>query len=250
MRNKPTALNVAPRLGWLGSGLLHAGIIAATLVTWSHTLELPAESTPVVPVDLVTLSDKTDIAPMSVAAPKPPEDLPPPQQQQQTQPTEVAPAADQTPTPKPAPPKPKEKFDVNNILALLDKKKSAAPVQKNARVGAQNIKGFGAMDAMTADLRALLQSEVYKCWSPPVGAPHPEKLIVSYELFLRRDGSIGQAPQLLGTGVPSNDPYMRAAMEAARRAIYTCAPYKLPADRYNQWRDINFIFDPREMMGQ
>ena len=36
---------------------------------------------------------------------------------------------------------------------------------------------------MTADLRSMLQSEIYRCWSPPVGAPHPEKLIVSYELY-------------------------------------------------------------------
>jgi hypothetical protein len=262
MKNRPTALNVAPRLGWLGSLLLHAGIIAATLFTWSHTLELPDESTPVVPVDLVTLADKTNIAPMITEAPKPPEEQPQPQEQPQPipqpqpqpkaapQPVEAAPTLDRVPSPKPAPPKPKDKFDINNIMALLDKKKSAAPTQKNARLGTQNIKGVGAMDAMTADLRSLLQSEVYKCWSPPVGSPHPEKLIVSYELFLRRDGTIAQAPQLLGTGGSANDPYMRAAVEAARRAIYTCAPYKLPADRYNQWRDVNFVFDPREMIGQ
>jgi len=40
---------------------------------------------------------------------------------------------------------------------------------------------------------------------------------------------------------------MRAAVDAARRAIYTCAPYKLPADKYNVWRDITVDFDPRKM---
>jgi hypothetical protein len=45
--------------------------------------------------------------------------------------------------------------------------------------------------------------------------------------------------------------YTRAASEAARRAIYQCQPYRLPADRYNQWREINPLrFDPRQMMGQ
>ena len=43
----------------------------------------------------------------------------------------------------------------------------------------------------------------------------------------------------------------RAAAEAAMRAIYQCQPYRLPASRYGQWRDIDPLrFDPRDMMGQ
>ena len=31
----------------------------------------------------------------------------------------------------------------------------------------------------------------------------------------------------------------------------TCQPYKLPADRYNQWREIDPLhFDPRQMLGR
>ena len=42
-----------------------------------------------------------------------------------------------------------------------------------------------------------------------------------------------------------------ALNEAANRAIYQCAPYKLPATRYNDWKEINPLrFDPREMMGK
>ena len=47
------------------------------------------------------------------------------------------------------------------------------------------------------------------------------------------------------------NPYTRAAAEAASRAIYQCAPYKLPAERYSEWQEINPLrFDPRQMMGQ
>jgi hypothetical protein len=161
---------------------------------------------------------------------------------------EVAPEAKPVPAPKP-PPK-QEAFDINDIKAMLDRRQAAAP--KNAKAGSQNVKGFGDQSAMTADLRAMLQSEIYKCWSPPVGVPHPENLIVSYELFLNRDGSVAQPPQLTAdsAAAAASDPYMRASAEAARRAIYTCAPYKLPADRYNQWHDVTFVFDPRDMMGQ
>jgi hypothetical protein len=86
-----------------------------------------------------------------------------------------------------------------------------------------------------------------------VGAPNAEDLIVDFDLLLNPDGSVARPPQLTGdsASAAASNPYTRAAAEAARRAIFECAPYKLPADRYSQWREINpFHFDPRQMMGQ
>jgi outer membrane biosynthesis protein TonB len=238
-------------LGLVGSLVLHAGIIAVTFFTWSHRLDIVDQASPVVPVDLVTLADKTNVAPMVKEEPQPIVEqptLPPLPVSLQPPKFEVAPEAKPVPVTKPAP-KP-ETFDINNIQAVLDKRQAVA--SKNAKVGPRNVKGIGDQSAMTADLRTMLQSEIYRCWSPPVGAPRPEKLIVSYELFLNRDGSVAQPPQLTAdsAAAAASDPYMRAAAEAARRAIYTCAPYTLPADRYNQWHDVTFVFDPRDMMGQ
>ena len=39
----------------------------------------------------------------------------------------------------------------------------------------------------------------------------------------------------------------RAAAEAARRAVSRCAPYNLPADKYEAWADVIVNFDPSEM---
>lgn len=266
MKSRSTSQRAAPRLGLPVSLALHICVVAAMLISWPHKLDIDDQSLPVVPVELVTLGDKTDIAPMTTAEPKKPEETPPeptpptPAPQPKSEPApepkaepapEVAPSARPKPAPdKPAPEKKKESFDINNIMALLDKSKAKSARHDKGKLGPQDIKGFGAQDAMTADLRTMLQSEIYKCWNPPVGSPQPDKLIVQYRLFLNRDGSIGQAPKLVGTGLPQNNPYMRAAIEAARRAIYVCAPYKLPANRYNQWQDVLFNFDPREMLGQ
>jgi hypothetical protein len=72
---------------------------------------------------------------------------------------------------------------------------------------------------------------------------------VDFDVSLNPDGSVAHSTQLTAQS-SGGDPYFRAAAEAARRAIYTCAPYKLPADRYSQWREIgDFRFDPRQMMG-
>jgi len=251
--------------------LLHVGIIGATFFSWSHTLDI-TDQTPVVPVDLVTLGEKTNVAPMIKQQPKAPpkkEAQPPAPEQTQQAPSatpkeEAAPPPEETssepvpqkpqppivPKTKPLPDQKKENFDINSIVALLDKRAPASASAPNAKVGNRTIKGIGDQNAMTTDLKAMLQSMIYKCWSPPVGAPHPEQLVVSYELFLNPDGTVAQAPQLVANSGSPGDPYARAAIEAARRAIYTCAPYQLPADRYAQWRDVIFRFDPRDMVGQ
>ena len=249
---------------------LHVGIIAATFFTWSHSLEIADQSPPVVPVDLVTIGAKTNIAPMVKAQPKePPKDeVQPPAPQPTPQPATAAPQEESAPPPpdvastepllkKPPPPAPKtkpdqdqkkEKFDINNIMALLDKRAPAAGSAPNAKVGARTVKGFGAQNAMTADLNAMLSSLIYKCWSPPVGAPNASQLAVLFRVFLNPDGTIAQPPQLVQS--PGSDSYSRAAVEAARRAIYTCAPYSLPHDRYALWSDANVNFDPRAVVGQ
>ena len=270
------------RVGIFGSAMLHAAVIAATLFTWAHKLEITDETPPVIPVDLVTVGEKTNIAAMVRQAPKiepkveiqtpppvvpptpkvemPPEPkaeaAPPPPDQVSSEPLvkkQPPPALPKERPREPAPEKKKKKaFDVNSVLALLDKQSPPPADSARGKVGPRTIKGIGAQNAMTMDLIDALRNQIAQCWSPPVGAPHPEDLIVSFELFLNPDGSVAQPPQLAAQSSVAaiGNPFLRAAAEAGRRAIYTCAPYKLPADRYGQWRDITLVFDPRQMVGQ
>lgn len=258
--------------------LLHVGIIAATLFSFTHKLDIADESPPVVPVDLITIGKKTSLMAMVKVQPKappkeeaqqaPPTPTPSPIVTPQTKPedapdeapsspqiakAEPAPVPKMKPVPvKPAPPQ-KQKFDINNIAALLNKQTPAASSVRNAKTGAHDVKAFGAQDAMTADLQDALRSQIAQCWSPPVGAPHAEDLVVDFDLFLNQDGSVAGMPQLTGDSAQTaaSNPYTRAAADAARRAIYQCQPYKLPADQFSKWHEINpFHFDPRQMMSQ
>jgi outer membrane biosynthesis protein TonB len=266
--------NTNSPVGWIVAIALHVAIGAAALLSFSHQIDTAAvDETPVVPVDLVTLGAKTNVMAMTKEPKAPPKDVPVPVTPQaipkptpaptQPQVAEVAPpkpaeAAPAENIPKPqAKPKPvqpdKQKTQDQQLAALLDKYSAPAASPKNARVGPQTTRGVGAMNAMTADLQTSLANQIYKCWSPPVGAPKAEDLVVDFDLFLNRDGSVAQPPQLAAEfqAAAAANPYTRAAAEAARRAIYTCAPYKLPPDRYDQWREISpFHFDPRLMMGQ
>ena len=91
-----------------------------------------------------------------------------------------------------------------------------------------------------------MRSEINRCWRRPDFGPNPERLVVQYRLFLNRDGTVAQPPQLTSA---SGDNYMRAAAESASRAIYACQPYKLPPDKYNLWRDSVVTFTPQDSYG-
>ena len=267
------------RKGIVVSGALHLGVIGATLVAWPHALNLPDEETPVVPVELVTIADTSNIAP-TVTQPEPEpvaEPTPPPEpvvKEEPPPPEEVAPSEKPPPEekvaeeaepeakpprnpiiPRPRPPAEKpQKFDLDNVLALLDKRApKAPPAPPNARVAEQAIRGIGAQNAMTLDIRDALLAQMRECWNVPAGAPEPEKLIVQVRVFLARDGDLAQPPQLMpdSRAAAASNAYIRTAAEAALRAVNVCAPYHdLPTDRYDVWREIVMTFDPSKMVGR
>ena len=243
--------------------LLHAALIGATYFTWSRMLDVTPESH-AVPVDLITVTDQTNVAAMAPPPPPTPpkEEIPqppvepPPSQLMDVEPAPEPPMPDikikpepkeVEETPKPPEEKPK-KQPSQDFAALLNKLTATPKTPPNAKVGPRVVQGIGAANAMTADLADALKSQIYQCWSPPVGAPNASDLVVDFDLSLNPDGTPASATS---SALSSGNPYTRAAAEAARRAIFQCQPYRLPQDRYSQWRQISPLrFDPRQMMNQ
>ena len=249
-----------PRYGVALSALFHGLIFATAFLTFQRNFTAP-EDTHVVPVDLVTIADKTDIAAQAPPVPEKVIDRPPPVLEPppvpQMQEVEPAPEpempkfdiAKEKPADKPQPTKKEMQQDFN---ALLNKLTTPEKTVKTAKAGPRVIPGIGTGNLMTADLADALRSQMYRCWSPPTGAPDARDLIVDYDLSLNPDGTVGRLQMTPGTAATAaGNGYTRAAAEAASRAIYQCQPYRLPPDRYVQWREINPLrFDPRQMMGQ
>ncbi len=264
--------------GFLASALLHVCIFLGALITLQHAkLDISDVSPPMVPVDLVTTADKTNIAPTVTEEPKLTQDQIEPQKQDlippnlpaiqepaEPAPSEQAPSEPTLAKPKTMPvpkAKPKEiaqkkskKSVDEDVNALLNNilSKSAAP--KNARVASRTQRGFGDQNAMTMDLSDSLKNQIEQCmnWGTVAGAPNAQSIFVVVDVSLNPDGSVAQRPQLESESVAeaARDPYVRAAADAALRAIHVCAPYKLPADRYADWRNDRITFSPRDIIGQ
>jgi hypothetical protein len=258
-RARPTTAG-GPRFGVVGSLAFHALIAAAAIVTFNRNLATP-QDTHVVPVDLVTIADQTNIqaqAPQPQAQPEKmdmpvPERVAPPEPDMaEPMPTPDAPLPDykvaKEKPPEPPKDQPKTKKEQSqDFAALLNKLTTPDKPVKNARQGPRVIQQQGLGNAMTADLVSALQSQIYKCWNVQslLGSPNPADLVVDFDVRFNPDGTVGSA-QLLTLG---GNGYTRAAAESASRAIYTCQPYHLPPSRYQEWKEVNPLhFDPRQMM--
>ncbi|HJT42206.1 MAG TPA: cell envelope integrity protein TolA [Rhizomicrobium sp.] len=245
-RLRPTTAR-GPRYGVVGSVLFHGLIFAAALFTFHRNLETPQDSH-IVPVELVTIADQTNVAtqapePEKMERPEPVIEPPPEPQLQEVEPAPIPPVPKfdiAKEKPKPVEP-PKPNFD-----DLLNKLTAPEKPVKNAKAAPRAIPGVGNSNLMTADLADSLRSQIYRCWSPPVGAPNANDLVVNFDLTLSPDGRPLTATS---DDLTSGNGFTKAAAEAARRAIYQCAPYRLPPERYGQWREISPLrFDPRQMM--
>ena len=68
---RPTTAKRPVLEGMVGAGLLHAAFVAGALVTFQHSFDL-TDQTHAVPVDLITIADKTNVQAMVPPQPEPP----------------------------------------------------------------------------------------------------------------------------------------------------------------------------------
>lgn len=102
------------------------------------------------------------------------------------------------------------------------------------------------LSARDADiLKGQLNAQLKQCWRLPGGGGGPDTPIVRLAWRMRPDGSLDGEPRVLQ---PQNSPAFQVAAEAALRAVRTCAPFRLPPDKYAAWGNItDWEFDPRQM---
>lgn len=190
--------------------------------------------------------------------PKPEPPKPAPPKPEADKPAPVKPPKP-TPAPaKPTPPKP-ERLDTAALSSLLDKtlpKAKAKPSAPSLDTAALAKSLDAALPhathtdpRATATLQAAIRAQIAPCWNPPIGGADVRKMTVVLHIELARDGSVQGRPALVSqTGATAgNTDYARAFAETARRAVLRCAPLKLPADLYDQWKSFELNFDPSEL---
>lgn len=95
-----------------------------------------------------------------------------------------------------------------------------------------------------ADDITRIMNHIAKCWQPPLGAAGNDSLIVDIIVSLDRDGNV------LNTQVADKlrynlDRYFKVAASEAQRATIACSPLPIPADKYDQMKDMTIGFNPK-----
>ena len=115
-----------------------------------------------------------------------------------------------------------------------------------AAVAASAAPAVQAGPPMTGTERDSFRIAVNSCWNVDPGSV-AARVIVEIGFTLNRDGTLDGEPRLLSSD--GDQSATSTAFEAARRAILRCqrGGYQLPAEKYEQWREVVITFDPSGM---
>ena len=91
----------------------------------------------------------------------------------------------------------KEKLDLNEIAALIDKKKeNLAETKKEVDKISQSTDETMNYSKLTLNEEDALKAQIFTCWSVPIGLPFSEDLLVRVKLQLKPDGTIEKLEML------------------------------------------------------
>lgn len=237
------------RAGWVISAIGHVGFVILTMLAWETRSAPQLAAGAVVPVEIVDVALESNVRALA-------EDLP----DEEVSPTEETPSEaepEPAPTPAPTPPRPRQNndsFDLSAVAGLLDKQREPGRERNEGQRADRTQQGAGLgtaeVAAMEDRVRALMQRAMQRCWRMPIDQADPERLIVTLEFELDRNGNLRGPPRVVSPNNYTFDPQMRVAVDAARNAILTCDPYPFPTDpvvgeHYDTWSRLRFVFRPR-----
>ena len=240
-------------------------------------LRQPIDLPPIVSVELIQISDKTNIpyapkarkviekvkkdekrvvseqAPPAAKAKEKPDRIPLPDEKKEEKqiikkkqnPEEIKPQIRQS-----SEFEKKEIVDTNQIAALIDKAKEqqALTEKKTSKLTQSSVKNSFAT-GLTLSQEDALRAQIFGCWSVPLGLPYDESLLVRIKLQLKKDGTILKSEILDHERM--NRPgqkFYKILAESALRAVRICQPLKVPPTGYEKWKNLQLNFDPTEML--
>ena len=256
----------------------HSIMILLTVLSLPFMLREPIELPPIVSVELIQISDKTNIpyapkarkiieetkkkeeervvseqAPPAAKAKEKPDRIPLPNDNKEKKqlikkkqnPEDIKPQIRQS-----SEFEKKEIIDTNQIAALIDKAKEVEAIEqkKTNQITQSNQKNTFATGLSLSEEDAL-RAQIFGCWSIPIGLPYDDNLLVRIKLNLKKDGTIMKSEILDHERM--NRPgqkFYKVLAESALRAVRLCQPLKVPPTGYEKWKDLQLNFNPAEML--
>lgn len=242
------------RQGWIVPLLVsligHVGAIMITRMAWQLNAETLIPSIgAVVPVEIVDIGEESNVRAL---AEETPEDAAP-EEQEQTQQAAPEPTPAAAPAPRERTRNRNDEFDLAAAARLANADTKTGRERNQGAAADRNQRGAGLGTAEVAALedriRAIAQAHLRRCWRMPIDLPDPDRLVVTVEFELNRNGTLNGQPRVTNPRNYTFDPPMRTAAEAALRAVRQCDPFPFADDprigpNYQYWRQQEFTFRP------
>jgi outer membrane biosynthesis protein TonB len=90
------------------------------------------------------------------------------------------------------------------------------------------------------------KEQVRRCFKLPTGLAAGQQLRMVIRIALAPSGALAGEPEMVAAKMSPLGPALR---DSAVSAVRQCAPYKLPADKYQDWKVLDIDFSPDQMMG-
>lgn len=215
--------------------------------------------------------------PQPAEKPEPPKPEPKPPTPEPKPPEPKPEAIIPAPTPKPKPPdvkKPEPKADplssiLKNVAKLKNEPKpdikkpsekpddkplpaptpTPAPPQKEPKPATSAPSAPNMADKLSISEEDALRRQISGCWNVPVGAKDIENISVEIYIQVNPDRTLKDAI-VVDQARMARDPFFRAVAESALRALRNprCSPLALPPEKYQQWQETIFNFNPKDML--
>ena len=255
----------------------HSILVLLTILSLPFMLREPIDLPPIVSVELIQITDKTNIpyapkarkiieekkkeedrlvseqAPPAAKAKEKPDRIPLPNEKKEEKqiikkkqnPEEVKPEIRQS-----SEFEKKEIVDTNQIAALIDKAKEVEAVKKKEKEKiTQSSQKNSFATGLTLSQEDALRAQIFGCWSVPLGLPYDKDLLVRIKLQLKKDGTIIKSEILDHQRMNTpGQKFYKVLAESALRAVRLCQPLKVPPTGYDKWKNLQLNFNPAEML--
>jgi hypothetical protein len=155
-------------------------------------------------------------------------------------------------------PRPPDTFA--SVLKTIEKLKERRRVEEKKKKKEDSFEKMMAKALITSKRRGdlskpitiseidLVRQQIARCWNLPAGAKDAEDLIIEIKVFMNPDGTVNTA-DIKDKKRISQDGFYRSAAESALRAVLNrrCQPFKLPPEKYNRWKTMTLVFNPKDM---
>lgn len=139
------------------------------------------------------------------------------------------------------------KFDADKVAALLNNRDPQSNAATGAELNSKSSLGTasGAAAKLSQSEIDALRARLMALWNPPVGAQDADSYQITIRIRFKRDGTLDIPPQVITSGSGARFNAMR---DTAVRAVLIGQPFTmLRPEHYENWKEIDFVFDTKEM---